>query len=92
MKAQQNGGYTLRYAATRTAETPILTFPLQRGRYDCLLSRKRERIEERAVRNQGFCSQTRSLNSLPALKCGTYLAGTFTLSPVLGLRPWRGGR
>ena len=31
-------------------------------------------------------------NSLPALKCGTYLRGTCTFSPVLGLRPTRGGR
>ena len=31
------------------AETPILTFPLRGGRDDCLLSRKRERIEVRAV-------------------------------------------
>src|SRR6266481_1212645 len=37
-------------------------------------------------------SHTRSRNSLPALKCGTYLAGNFTCAPVLGLRPWRGGR
>ena len=35
---------------------------------------------------------TRSLSSLPGLKCGTYLEPTFTLSPVLGLRPTRGGR
>ena len=31
------------------AETPILTFPLRGGRDDCLLSRKRERIEVRAA-------------------------------------------
>ena len=31
------------------AETPILTFPLRGGRYDCFLSRKRERIEVRAA-------------------------------------------
>jgi hypothetical protein len=31
------------------AETPILTFPLAGGRDDCLLSRKRERIEVRAA-------------------------------------------
>jgi hypothetical protein len=32
-------------------ETPILTFPLQEGRDDRLLSRKRERIEVRVGRN-----------------------------------------
>jgi hypothetical protein len=31
------------------AETPILTFPLRGGRDDCLLSRKRGRIEVRAA-------------------------------------------
>ncbi len=34
----------------------------------------------------------RSRSSLPALKCGTYFAGTCTLSPDLGLRPVRGGQ
>ena len=37
-------------------------------------------------------SSTRSRNSLPALKCGTYFFGTKTFSPVLGFRPVRGGR
>ncbi len=32
-----------------------------------------------------------SLSSLPALKCGMYLAGTFTGPPVFGLRPVRDG-
>jgi len=35
---------------------------------------------------------TLSRSSLPALKCGTYLADTMTVAPVLGLRPFRGGR
>jgi len=35
---------------------------------------------------------TRSRNSLPGLKCGTYLPGSATDSPVFGLRPMRGGR
>src|SRR6185369_1443179 len=35
---------------------------------------------------------TRSRNSLPALKCGTYFSGTCTFSPDFGLRPTRGGR
>ena len=35
---------------------------------------------------------TRSRNSLPALKCGTYFSETCTFSPDLGLRPTRGGR
>src|SRR5690606_19742893 len=34
---------------------------------------------------------TRSRSSLPALKCGTCLAGTLTFSPDFGLRPTRGG-
>src|ERR1700720_1072425 len=37
-------------------------------------------------------SLTRSRRSLPGLKCGTYLPDRATASPVLGLRPWRGGR
>ena len=37
-------------------------------------------------------SFTRSRRSLPGLKCGTYLPASATVSPVLGLRPWRGGR
>ena len=36
-------------------------------------------------------SLTRSLNSLPGLKCGTYFPGRETESPVLGLRPALGG-
>jgi hypothetical protein len=35
---------------------------------------------------------TRSRSSFPGLKWGTYLAGTITALPVLGLRPFRGGR
>jgi len=35
---------------------------------------------------------TRSRKSLPGLKCGTYLPDRATASPVLGLRPIRGGR
>ena len=35
---------------------------------------------------------TRSRISFPALKCGTDLPGTLTSSPLLGLRPVRGGR
>ena len=35
---------------------------------------------------------TRSRNSLPDLKCGTYFPGTCTDSPDFGLRPKRGGR
>ncbi len=35
---------------------------------------------------------TRSRNSLPGLKWGTYLPDSATESPVLGLRPRRGGR
>ena len=44
---------------------------------------------------RGHCSSsslTRSRRSLPGLKCGTYLPASATVSPVLGLRPWRGGR
>ena len=37
-------------------------------------------------------ASTRSRNSLPALKCGTYFSGTCTFSPDFGLRPTRGGR
>src|SRR5215472_18738850 len=37
-------------------------------------------------------SLTRSRRSLPGLKCGTCLPESATASPVLGLRPWRGGR
>src|SRR4051812_20124632 len=37
-------------------------------------------------------SLTRSRRSLPGLKCGTYLPESATASPVLGLRPCRGGR
>ena len=37
-------------------------------------------------------SLTRSRNSLPGLKCGTYLPGKATEPPVFGLRPERGGR
>src|SRR6185312_9797526 len=37
-------------------------------------------------------SLTRSRRSLPGLKCGTYLPERATASPVLGLRPCRGGR
>src|SRR5207237_10710515 len=37
-------------------------------------------------------SFTRSRRSLPGLKCGTCLPESATASPVLGLRPWRGGR
>src|SRR5690349_9799780 len=37
-------------------------------------------------------SFTRSRRSLPGLKCGTYLPDSATASPVLGLRPCRGGR
>jgi len=37
-------------------------------------------------------SLTLSRNSLPGLKCGTYLPSSFTVSPVLGLRPTRGAR
>src|SRR5262249_44864430 len=37
-------------------------------------------------------SLTRSRRSLPGLKCGTYFPDNATASPVLGLRPWRGGR
>src|SRR5687768_1743038 len=37
-------------------------------------------------------SLTRSRRSLPGLKCGTYLPDSATVSPVFGLRPWRGGR
>ncbi len=36
-------------------------------------------------------TSTRSRNSLPALKCGTYLAGIMTIAPDFGLRPLRGG-
>ena len=43
-------------------------------------------------RRNYFLKSTRSRNSLPALKCGTYFAGTCTLSPDFGLRPVRGGR
>lgn len=39
----------------------------------------------------GYLQSTLSRSSLPALKCGTYLAGTATLLPVFGLRPVRGG-
>ena len=39
-----------------------------------------------------FLKSTRSRNSLPALKCGTYFSGTCTFSPDFGLRPVRGGR
>lgn len=35
---------------------------------------------------------TRSRNSFPGLKCGTYLPESATDSPVFGLRPMRGGR
>src|SRR5687768_5494741 len=35
---------------------------------------------------------TRCLNSLPGLKCGTYLPGRYTDSPDLGFLPVRGGR
>lgn len=34
---------------------------------------------------------TRSRNSLPGLKCGAYLAGTLTLTPVFGFRPFLAG-
>src|SRR3989440_2550157 len=34
----------------------------------------------------------RSFSSLPGLKYGTFLGGTSTLSPVFGLRPFRGSR
>src|SRR5690349_11658550 len=37
-------------------------------------------------------SFTRSRRSLPGLKCGTFLPESATVSPVLGLRPCRGGR
>src|SRR5688572_15783757 len=37
-------------------------------------------------------SLTRSRRSLPGLKCGTYFPESATASPVLGLRPCRGGR
>jgi len=40
----------------------------------------------------GSSASTRSRNSLPALKCGTYFSGTCTFSPDFGLRPTRGGR
>src|SRR5581483_7005286 len=33
-----------------------------------------------------------SFNSLPGLKYGTFFGGTSTLSPVFGLRPFRGSR
>src|SRR4051795_4604531 len=33
-----------------------------------------------------------SLSSLPGLKYGTFFGGTSTLSPVFGLRPFRGSR
>src|SRR6185437_7359144 len=36
-------------------------------------------------------SLTRSLRSFPGLKCGTYFPDKATASPVLGLRPCRGG-
>lgn len=47
--------------------------------------------------DQGTCTDchftlTRSRNSFPALKCGTYLAGIITVAPDFGLRPLRGGR
>src|SRR5688500_2589070 len=34
----------------------------------------------------------RSFSSLPGLKYGTFFGGTSTLSPVFGLRPFRGSR
>jgi hypothetical protein len=40
----------------------------------------------------GTCTFTRSRSSLPGLKCGTALAGTRTIAPVLGFRPHLGGR
>ncbi len=36
-------------------------------------------------------TSTRSRKFLPALKCGTYLAGIMTVAPDFGLRPLRGG-
>ncbi|RFC31743.1 MAG: hypothetical protein DID92_2727745754 [Candidatus Nitrotoga sp. SPKER] len=39
----------------------------------------------------GHLQSILSLSSFPALKCGTYLAGTNTLLPVFGLRPVRNG-
>lgn len=45
----------------------------------------------RAVVTVGAIS-TRSRNSLPDLKWGTYFSATCTVSPDFGLRPTRGGR
>src|SRR5579862_6415158 len=50
----------------------------------------RRRFQSRIGRSAP--SFTRSRRSLPGLKCGTCLPESATASPVLGLRPWRGGR
>lgn len=40
----------------------------------------------------GVCLSTVSRRALPGLKCSTRLSGMATLSPLRGLRPWRGSR
>jgi hypothetical protein len=57
---------------------------------------KRQTYQDEAGRPAGAPLQsghpsTRPRNSFPALKWGTRFAGTFTRSPVFGLRPIRGG-
>ncbi len=53
--------------------------------------RIRQRRDQSSGGN-GTTALTRSRNSLPGLKCGTCFPGKATASPVLGLRPVRGGR
>ena len=51
-----------------------------------LLQVGRKRFEQRG-RTQSDQPCTRSLNILPAVKAGTFLAGMAIFSPVLGFRP-----
>ena len=41
---------------------------------------------------RGHASFSTSRSTFPALKCGLYLPGTDTFSPIFGFRPTRGGR
>ena len=50
------------------------------------------RVQPQPVTVSSSRRLTRSRSSLPGLKCGTCLPGKATESPVLGLRPMRGGR
>ena len=59
-----------------------------------LRERVNEALDQRAAAAACWsrASLTRSRSSFPGLKCGTCFPASATASPVLGLRPRRGGR